>query len=485
MWTLIQREILTNLMTFRFFVAVVACVALVLATTVVLTNDYARRLANYNAAVTKHSQRNFSAKTYSYQSLWLDRAPNPLSIFSQGLDKRAANTLKLARGRVPHLWEDNYFSTDYDNPFRHLLAELDIVAIFQLLLSLLALVFAYDAIAGEREAGTLRLMLANPVSRGTILFSKYVGAMVCLLLPFLLSFLLALLCQMLIGVIQWTVDDYLRIGGIFATSLVYVSTFYLIGLLISSATRHAATSLILSVFVWIVFTLIYPNVSLFMVNRLIKTEEKVEQANRKIEQLWEHFHRERKKQHNPLEGRNPLVHSSGWHGTDAGKNCTYIAPEFEPQIPAVKAYYQSVVTRRIQTAEKTWRERKQVLADTYIRKSNIARNALRFSPAGLYQLTTEAWAGTGLRGVEDFFTHMRHYRQTVLNYFDDKKAFSSRQWFASDRGEVRWDDMPRCSYRRPRAVENATQALPDLLLLVVLNPLLFLATFLIFIKKEM
>ena len=163
LWTLIQREILANLMTFRFPIAVIACVILGLTITAALTDNYERRLASYNEAFQTHQEKNFSAKTYSGLTLQLDRPPNPLSLFNQGLDKRAANSVRLRRDKVPSVWEDNYFSTGFDNPFRHLLASVDIVTVFQILLSLLALVFAYDAIAGERENGTLHLMLANPV----------------------------------------------------------------------------------------------------------------------------------------------------------------------------------------------------------------------------------------------------------------------------------------------------------------------------------
>ena len=480
LWTLTRREILSNLMTFRFFVAVIACLSLVLASTIVLTNDYAQRLVRYNADVIKHRQSNFSAETYSYFTPELDKPPNPLSIFNQGLEKHTASRVQILRGEVPYLWK-SHRNADYDNPFQRLLTELDIVSIFQILLSLLALVFAYDAIAGEREAGTLRLMLANSVSRGLILFSKYMGAMVCLLLPFLLSFLFALVLQRLSGVTHYTLDDFVRIGGIFVTSLVSVSTFYLIGLLISSATRHTATSLICSIFVWIAFTFIYPNVSLFMVNRLVDIEEKLEQANREIDQIWKQFYREVEKRRDPLEG----ARCSRWHGgTNDSRNCSYIPPEFASEIPAAKAYYQFLAPFRIRTGEKIWSVRKQVFVETYTRKYTVARNTLRFSPTGLYQLTTEAWAGTGLFRAEDFFTQARQYRQTVLDYLYDKKAFGSRLWFASDRGKVSWDDMQRFSYRPPSVLDDASRALSDLLILFILNPLLFMITFTVFSREE-
>ena len=49
--TLIRRELLDNLMTFRFAAAVFIMLLLVVANTIVLIKDYDRRLASYNAAV--------------------------------------------------------------------------------------------------------------------------------------------------------------------------------------------------------------------------------------------------------------------------------------------------------------------------------------------------------------------------------------------------------------------------------------------------
>ena len=45
---LIWRELLSNLMTFRFSVAMVVTLLLVVANTVVLIADYERRLTSYN-----------------------------------------------------------------------------------------------------------------------------------------------------------------------------------------------------------------------------------------------------------------------------------------------------------------------------------------------------------------------------------------------------------------------------------------------------
>ena len=489
LWMLIRHELLMNLMTFRFLVTVIASMSLVLAGSIVLTDNYERRLASYNEDFLKHQEGNFSGKTYSSFMPSLDRAPNPLSLFNQGLDKRAKNSLQIKIGEVPFLWGNVNLNTGFSNPFRYLLADIDLVSIFQILFSLLALVFAYDAIAGDLENGTLRLILVHPVGRGLIVISKYLGAMLCLTLPLLMSFLLALLLQLQSPVIYYNADEFLRIGGIFLTTVVYTSTFYLIGLFISSVIHRTATSLIVSMFIWVALTLLYPNVSLFLVNRFIDTEERVTQANQAIDQILEQFYWAEEVPGDPFENPPLLKGSKSGGGsssyTHLKKNITFIPDESEIHVPIVKAYFQKLTSGRIRTANKVWQIRETTFSETYIRKSSIARNALRFSPAGLYHLSTEAWAGTGLASMQDFFRAGRQYREAVLDYFYDKKAFGSRQWFASDKGAVRWDDIPRFSYQPPSVFEDASnRAFGDLFLLFLFNPMLLMITFAVFSRQE-
>ena len=125
----------------------------------------------------------------------------------------------------------------------------------------MALIFAYDALAGERERGTLRLVLTHPVSRGNILIAKYIGAMLCLLMPLMLSLLLSLILLTTTAPFSLGVPDFLRIGGIVVSSLAYLSVFYFVGLLISAITQRVSTALMLSLFVWGFLVLVYPNMS--------------------------------------------------------------------------------------------------------------------------------------------------------------------------------------------------------------------------------
>ncbi len=87
---LIRRELLANPMAFRFLVAMVVTLSLVVANTVVLIADYERRLTSYDTAVTEHHQK-FLRRTSTYSevegAILVDRPPNPLSIFNAGLNR--------------------------------------------------------------------------------------------------------------------------------------------------------------------------------------------------------------------------------------------------------------------------------------------------------------------------------------------------------------------------------------------------------------
>ena len=267
--TLIRRELLDNLMTFRFAAAMSIMLLLVVANTAVLIKDYERRLASYNTAVKTHRQQLRETKTYSAADIVVDRPPNPLSIFNVGLDKRLGNEIKVSYAFVPTLWDAGMSGSD--NPFLNIFNTIDIVFIFEVVLSLMGLMFAYDALAGERERGTLRLVLSHSVSRGSILLAKYIGALLCLSIPLLLSLLLSLILLTTSASFSLGTPDFLHIGGIVLASIAYLSVFYLIGLLISAITQRASTALMLSMFVWGFLVLVYPNMILAAINSVRAT----------------------------------------------------------------------------------------------------------------------------------------------------------------------------------------------------------------------
>ena len=100
-----------------------------------------------------------------------------------------------------------------------------------------------------------------------------------------------------------------------------------------------------------------------MVNRFVDIEEKLEQANREIDQIWEQFYREVEKRRDPLE--QVPMQKMVWQALTIPETAPTLPPEFASEIPAAKVYYQFLVPLRIRTAEKIWSVRKQVFAETY------------------------------------------------------------------------------------------------------------------------
>ncbi len=499
MLTLIRRELLDNLMTFRFAAAVFIMLLLVVSNTVVLIKDYERRLVDYNTAVKTHHQQLQDKKTYSAGGLHVDRPPNPLSIFNIGMDKQLGNQVEVYFGFVPTLWDAKMHGSD--NPIMNIFSSIDIAFIFKVVLSLLALIFAYDTLAGEREQGTLRLVLTHPVRRGHILFAKYISAMVCLLVPLLMSVSLAVILLTTSTSLALSTDDFLRMAGFILTTIVYLSVFYLIGMLISALTRRTGTALMLSMFVWGFWVLIYPNMILASILPQPTVEARAASTFNQIEQLWEEFEREQEQylKNDAVPGEDPGF-GIGWVGgsmnrlnKDAatlqyyykkGFNITEIDERSEPQMPYIQNYYQFLVPLTIDLADRTWRIRKPALEKIYVRPALIDRILLKVSPIGMYDAATQAWVGTDLLGIQDFFSAARQYRKTVIDFFYDKNAFASRQWIAADKGVADWRTLPQFSFQRSGISINATRALPDLFLLLITNVVLFVVIFLIFVKTE-
>lgn len=500
MLTLIRRELLDNLMTFRFAAAVFITLLLVVANTVVLINDYERRLASYNIEVERSQHYLEAGKTYSVAQLTVDRPPNPLSIFNAGLDKRLGNEIWIHYGYVPTLWDaDRHVS---ENPFMNILSSIDIVFIFKGVLSLLALIFAYNTLAGEYESGTLRLVLTHSVSRGYILVAKYISAMVCLLVPLLMSLILALFFLTTSASFSLNMHDFLRIGGIIFASIAYLSVFYLIGMLISAVTRRTSTALMLSMFVWGFLVLVYPNMIVAVIQPSNPPEERRASVHNHIKQIWEEFERERKQflaTDRHLDG-DPYGNMR-WRGGynfehfqdkasvfqyyyDAGAEIDGFHEEPESKVFHVQNYHRFLVPLIIDTAERTWRIRKPVLEELFILPATIDRAWLRLSPTGIYDVATQALAGTDLQGMQDFFTAVQQHRQSVIDYYYDKNAFGSRQWFSTDKGAVDWSRLPQFSFQRRDISINVQRALPDLLLLFMINVVLFIGIFLVFVRRE-
>lgn len=158
----------------------------------------------------------------------------------------------------------------------------------------------------------------------------------------------------------------------------------------------------------------------------------------------------------------------------------------ESELQAIHAqnYYRFLGPRVTDTAEKTWLIRKPALEKIYVQPADMEKVWLKLSPVGLFDASTQAWAGTDLKGIRDFFEAAREYRRNMVDHFYDEKVFESRQWFAGDKGAANWDNLPQFFFQRADVGTNTKRALPDVCVLLMINVLIFAIVFLNFVKSE-
>ena len=161
---------------------------------------------------------------------------------------------------------------------------IDLTFIVTILVSLMALILSYDAVCGEKEDGTLKLMLANGLSRSKIILGKFAGGMLTLLGPFLLSVAAGMLIILLHPRVTWTGSDWGALGLIVLGAALYIAVFYLIGILISSIHRSSSSSIMTSLFVWVLLVLVVPNLSPYVAAFLSPTPSRIK-VSREVDRL--------------------------------------------------------------------------------------------------------------------------------------------------------------------------------------------------------
>ena len=272
LWLIIQREFVSNMLTSRFMIGFIVCLLSTVVAVFVQVDDYEKRLSGYNTALREAQEEAREWDLYVNIRPKAHRKPNPLGIFNVGTENDGANTVTVELSKPIFefnfpVWEAPTQKRGSDNPFLAMFLTVDVAFIFKIVLSALAILFAYNTISGEREDGTLKLVLSNSIPRDIVVLGKYLGGMLSLFPIVLVSLIVALLIAFSSPVTAFDGNDMLHIVLIFGISLLYVSTWYLLGLLLSVWTKTAATTLILSMFIWVILTSVHSNVVTFAVEK--------------------------------------------------------------------------------------------------------------------------------------------------------------------------------------------------------------------------
>lgn len=252
--TIIEKECRLTVMTFKFTVGFLLLVVLMVSSALMLTEHWKKRIDNYSAHCEEFGQELKRAKRYRDVILRFQQRPQLLSLLNRGFAGSSGWTIEL-HGKYDVL---RIRGGTIDNAYLQTFIPADYSRLVIIVMSLLALVFSYDVINGDRSQGTLQLSLVNSVPRATILMGKYLGILLSIILPFTTATLVWLIILLLRANRPIEVEMGIRIGITFILSLLYVSVFIWLGFLTSTLIGRPGTSLTVALLIWILVIVLYP-----------------------------------------------------------------------------------------------------------------------------------------------------------------------------------------------------------------------------------
>jgi ABC-type transport system involved in multi-copper enzyme maturation permease subunit len=334
------------------------------------------------------------------------------------------------------------------------------------------LVFTYDSVSGEKQSGTLRLILAGSIPRHYVLLGKYIGVMLTIGLPLLVGLLISLIIVNVYGNAPIGITGWLKILVMILVSFLYLSTFACLGMFVSSRTSHPVNSIVLLLFVWVILVILIPSSGRIFAKISIKVPTQAEM------------------QRNVNDFTRELV--DGLIKDKYGRNASFSGfgrdnPLYNP--PARAKYY----TARTNGIKKMINE----YIDKMIRQVEIGQMFTRTSPTAIYQSACEAIAGTGLKRFYDIRRQVADYQSDLKEFVRAKDAAdsdslhllvdeeSTAEWWKNiSHDPVDFQTVPKFKERTLALGEALNWAIWDIGALILFNLMFFAGAHLSFLNYD-
>ena len=443
--TLIQKEVMHHILSVRFVALLLMCVLLIPLTLSIGYRNYQQNLVDYQEAVklANIEEAKMNPKMELKPELEVSKLflkPTSLSVFANGLGDALPSYLGMTRNGItqgaPVLVSDS---------LSYLLGHLDFLFLVGTVFSLLALLFTFDAVAGEREAGTLRITLSNSLPRDLFLWSKLIGGYLVFVVPFLVSLLLGLLMLVWQGFPLGESEIFPRVVSLTVVSLLYIGVFFAIGTVISTYLDNSKTALIIAFTIWVFAVLITPRVG-FLAAKFIAPTQTSQSVYLEKTALRENFNAE-------LEEKTAKIYQEFWKNRQQ--------PSFDEQIANTMAGGISDVDKEVQPVEEEFRQKFKESADEIdrrykrdkARQESVGEMLSRITPtSSLIYLTTNL-TQTGKTKRDNYF-------QAGHRYYDALDT----DWFSKV--------VDRISMRMMRAEDTVTITQPPSLEIMTLGEVL-------------
>jgi ABC-type transport system involved in multi-copper enzyme maturation permease subunit len=470
--SIVKKEILNNVFSLRFLVTFILLLIVIPVMFFILGDDYVRRVDEYSL---RQSELENYLKNYAHFNriggvLYPSQPPIPMHALVRGLSAEVN------------------MEEFHNDPLPIMFPLIDLTLIITVFLGLAALLFSYDSVAGEKEDGTLKLILSNHISRSKVILGKVVGGVLTLLIPFIASLLLGMLFVMAHPRISWSGADWGALVLIVFGAVLYISLFYCLGLFISSRHHTSSASIMTALFVWVLFVLIIPNLSPYAASLVVKTPSNIKIA-REVDRLTD---TERDQLGSQLAARRRQA---------VVKKYPFLAEplteeERDRRIGEDPEYKQAYMEMR-EEIQQAWNEANRIQSKKVedIRRdlglkeqaqTRLSRMLSMISPlSNLVYLVTDL-SSTGMKNREYFDRLRVAWSSSFGEYRERKIGEMRRQDPAVDAWNTPVDmsDRPAFIYRQEPLVDRLKETLVYFMLLAVFNLVFFSAAFLSFIRYD-
>lgn len=453
---IIRKEIVAHVLTLRFAVAFMLLLVLVFSGIYVSVNEYQHNVDEYHARRAAHDAslrdivKEGDARRRSRMLLRWDGKSDAISVASlswlgQGLRPSYPASINTKSDRESRPTDVGMMR----NPLRGLLRIPDFVYVVSVVVSFLAILFMFDVVCGEKESGTLRLMLSNSVPRAVVLLGKWIGGYVVLILPFLLAAAGGLLFASFRGVFR--PEDTGRVMAVVVIACVYVAVFFNVGLFVSTVTHRSSTSLLVCLLLWVVSILVIPNLAPLTAKILEPTPpmETIRAEKRAVDQDIE------------LK-KNRVTLTTGEYSVGA----------------AVEDAWENLERERSRR-KSMW---DQYYKDSRSRQMTLAGTFGRLSPSACWTYAALGLTQTGPAAYEALDAARQELMSELgkmESEFDRRRRNGDEDW-----AKFRFEDVPRLQVRWPSTTEMYRKSLNDVLILVIVGVLFFMLAFMMFLKYD-
>lgn len=468
---IVEKELREIIGTTKFAVTFGVCSLLILLAFYVGARNYQVSQAEYEAAQAENIRQMEGLTDWNQAQHRIFLPAQPLATLVSGISNDIGRNTEM-RGRGELNFENSRFNED---PIYAVFRFLDLEFIFSIVLSLFAILFAYDAINGEKERGTLRLSFANAVPRDKYILGKLVGAFLALGTPLLIPILVGCLMLPLMG-IPMTGSEWSRLGMVILSGYLYLGVFLTLSVFISAMTEKSSTSFLMLLVVWIFAVLIIPRTAVLISGRAVDVPS-IDQINyekdRYRSQLWEE---DREKMNDWMQNNQP-----------------------DPENSDMQAWQENFRTFMSELSdarsEKTQEFGGRLNEDRRNREAVQQRVALgisRVSPTSVFSLASTDLAGTSLELKQRFIEASVAYQDTYAQFMREKTGESGggfRIMIGGSQQEEEPDpidpyELPVFEYQQPSSSEAIDDALVDIGILALFNIIFFVGAFVAFLRYD-